>query len=150
MQTSQRKQLPPPPLLLLAAPNQTATKARKIVLEEKGYQVVSVHKKKDALQRLEDQSVSLLIVDFGVDHSSGLELIEQAAEASPDLPSILLVDALQEVSADLTDCRAAMIVSKQAEELAHLIRAVEKLLRRRNPRKRPAAIRRPTQARKIS
>lgn len=149
MQTSQRKQPPPPPLLLLAAPNQTATKARKIVLEEKGYQVVSVHKKKDALQRLEEQQIALLIVDFSVDHSSGLELINQAAEVAPDLPSILLVDMLQEVSADLTDCRAAMVVPKQAEELSNLIRSVEKLLRRRSPRKRPSAIRKPMQSRKL-
>lgn len=119
------------------------------MLEEKGYQVVSLHKAKDTIPRLTDEGVSLLIVDFGLDHSKGLELIDQAADLAPALPTILLVDRIQELSADLTDCRADVVLPKLGDELDQLIRSAEKLLRRRGPRKRPAAISKPAPVRKL-
>jgi len=148
MQLSQRKRPTTPPTILIAAANQAGAKARKMVLEEKGYHVVSAHKSKDALQQLEGEEVSLLIVDFNLEHGKGLELIDQVADLMPTLPTILLADAMQALSEDLTDCRANMVIPKQFDEVSQLLRAVEKLLRRRTPRKRPGSVTKPNTLRK--
>ena len=140
MRTPQPKRLSNSIQILIAAANQAGTKARKLVLEEKGYAVVIASKSKDALQQLEENCPSVLIVDYSLEHGKGLALLDLVCESAPDMPTILLADPLQEIEADLSNCRADVVVAKQFDEIPQLLRSVEKLLRRRLPRKRPGTV----------
>lgn len=127
--------------ILLAGPNQAGTKARKTVLEEKGHQVIVASRLKDALHHAENDAPCMAIVDFSVEHGKGLLLLDSLLEASPNLPTILLADPLQTIEADGSNCRPDLVVAKQFDEVPQLLKAVEKLSRRRVPRKKPVGIR---------
>jgi DNA-binding NtrC family response regulator len=127
--------------ILIAAPNKTGTKARRTVLEEKGYTVAVASKSKDAMEWMAQEQTSLLIVDFSFDHSRGLAFLDEVRAAFPEIPTVLLADPLQEIEADTGNCCVDILVPKQFDEIPQLIRAVEKLQRRRKPRKQPKSIR---------
>jgi CheY-like chemotaxis protein len=141
MQSPDAKRPPNNFNILIAAPNKAGTKARKIVLEETGYTVAVASKSKDAVDSIADGFTSLLIVDFSFEHGTGVAFLDQVRAEYPQLPTVLLADPLQEIEADVNNCCADVLVPKQFDEIPQLLRAVEKLQRRRKPRKQPKTIR---------
>ncbi len=140
MQPPQPKRSAQPHRILLAAASQVGTKARKILLEEKGHEVIVVSKAKDAMLQLESDNLALVIVDFNIEHGKGLDLLTEVCAHPSDLPTILLADPVQGIEVDAATCRPNIIVAKQFDEVTQLLKAVEKLLRRRVPRKRPGSL----------
>lgn len=143
MQVHQPKRPLTPQKILIAAANLAGTKARKMVLEEKGHHVIVASKAKDALQHVENDGLALVIVDFNLEHGKGLALLEEVCAHKSALPTILLAEPVQELELDCASCRPDIVVSKQFDEVAQLLKAVEKLLRRRVPRKRPGNVQKP-------
>ncbi len=143
MQSTRPKRPITPHKILLAAANQAGAKARKTVLEEKGHHVILASKAKDALSHVENDGLALVIVDFNLEHGKGLALLDIVCAHETALPTILLADPLQEIEADCASCRPDIVVAKQFDEVPQLLKAVDKLLRRRVPRKRPMSIQSP-------
>jgi DNA-binding response OmpR family regulator len=130
-----------PTRILLLASHQAGLKARKIVLEEQGYEVIPCSKSKDATAHLAAGSFALLICDYKLDQRTGVDFVREMREAYATLPSILLLTPVEEISVDLAECSADLVVSKKANEVAQLVRSVERLLSRKAPRKKPTSIR---------
>ncbi|MCU0227975.1 MAG: response regulator [Bryobacterales bacterium] len=126
--------------ILLAAANQVGTKARKVLLEEKGHEVLITSKAKDAMHHLEAGGLALVIVDCNLEHGKGLELLQEVCAHASGLPTILLADPVQGLELDGAACQPDIVVAKQFDEVTQLQRAVEKLLRRRVPRKKPGSV----------
>lgn len=139
MPLPQPKRPAQPHRILLAAANQAGTKARKVVLEEKGHEVVMASKAKDALQHLEAGGLAVAVIDFNLEHGKGLELLQEVCTHYGGLPTILLADPVQGIHLDGAACQPDIVVAKQFDEVTQLQRAVEKLLRRRVPRKKPTS-----------
>ncbi|MCW5966448.1 MAG: response regulator [Bryobacterales bacterium] len=146
MQVHQPKRTLAPHKILLAAANQAGTKARKMVLEEKGHHVIVASKAKDALHHMENDGLALVIVDFNLEQGKGLTLLEEVCAHETALPTILLAEPVQEMELDGSSCRPDIVVAKQFDEVAQLLKAVDKLLRRRVPRKRPGNVQKPPTA----
>jgi CheY-like chemotaxis protein len=72
----------------------------------------------------------------------GLELIVCLAKHSPGLPVILLSGLVETLGHNEQNTGAAAVIQKSANEVTHLIRAVNRLLRT-NVHKKPAGSERP-------
>lgn len=103
---------------------------------------------KDAVEHAAENSLGLVIIDFNLEHGKGLSLLDSLCETAPQLPTILLAEPLQEIEVAGAGCRADLVVPKQFDEIPQLLKAVDKLLRRRLPRKMPGTVRKTAPAAK--
>jgi DNA-binding NtrC family response regulator len=69
------------------------------VLEGEGYPVETFASAQDALNRIAEGGVSLLITDVGMPSTSGIELARRALEEDPDLAILVLTGAADAESA---------------------------------------------------
>ena len=103
--------------------------------------MIPCSKTKDATAQLAAGNFALLICDYKLDQRTGVEFVSEMRETYATLPSILLLTPVEEISVDLAECSADLVVSKKANEVAQLVRSVERLLSRKAPRKKPTSIR---------
>ncbi|MDZ7637150.1 MAG: hypothetical protein U5J83_02665 [Bryobacterales bacterium] len=103
--------------------------------------MIACNKVKDAAAHLANDGVALLICEYKLDQQNGVEFLRETREQFATLPTILLLNPLEEMSVDRGSCCADVVVAKQANEVQELVRSVERLLARKAPRKKPAAIR---------
>jgi len=143
MQPTRGKSRKVPARLLLLGTHQAGLKARKIYLEERGHEVIACNKVKDAHTHLAGTDISVLICDYKLDLQNGVEFLRETRAQHASLPTILLLNQVEEISVDRENCCADIVVSKHFNELTFLARGVERLLSRKVPRKKPAAIRKP-------
>jgi hypothetical protein len=76
-----------------------------------------------------------------LDQQNGVEFLRATRESHATLPSILLLTPVEETQVDPASCGADLLVPKRANEVTQLVRGVQRLLTRKAPRKKPAAIR---------
>jgi signal transduction histidine kinase/DNA-binding response OmpR family regulator len=117
--------------ILLVEDDPGVARLERLRLERAGYAVASAASAEEALQRLREQPVSLLVLDQRLASGlSGLDLYEQVKAAGHDLPAIL-VTALQEDGLLLRALRAGVrdFVPKSPEFLDYLAPAVAQVLR---------------------
>jgi CheY-like chemotaxis protein len=62
---------------------------RKLMLQTRGYRVLTCFDPEHALERIRGGGIDLLIADLMMPKMSGAELIARAKEIAPDLPAIL-------------------------------------------------------------
>jgi CheY-like chemotaxis protein len=122
--------------ILMVDDNSLGLDARKSVLEEHGYEVVSVTCPDEALERLSKRHFDLLITDYRMPAMTGVDLIRRARENQNAVAAILLSGFVEPLGLDQKNTGADAVIQKNANELSHLLRAVRSLLR-------PAARRRP-------
>ena len=73
------------------------------MLKEEGYETVLAEHGLDALKKLDDSPVSLVITDVRMPHMNGLELLERLQVDTPELPVIVVT-----AHADVEDAVQAM------------------------------------------
>lgn len=79
-----------PALILLVDDNRDGVMARRSVLEELGYRVVTAGCGSDALQSVEESAFDLVITDYRMSPIDGLELIAKLRKKDFHSPIILL------------------------------------------------------------
>lgn len=121
------------PNILLVDDNKLGLAARKVVLEELGYQITTAGSGPDGLKRFAEIEFELLITDYKMPRMSGVQLIEKVREKSPTLPIILLSGFADTLGLDEENTGADVVIQKSATEVADMVRAVRKLLRPRKP-----------------
>lgn len=119
--------------ILLVDDNSDGILARRTVLEELGYKVVSAGCGSDALQKVEKQSFDLVITDFKMSPMNGLELIGKLREQRFLNPIILLTGFAESLGLKPDNTGADLVIQKSANEVANLVRHTKRLLD--NPRK---------------
>lgn len=150
MQRIKGKTKTPPARIVLLGSHQGGLKARKVFLEEQGHEVLPCSKVKDANTHLAGADISLLICDYKLDQQNGVEFLHEIRERHATLPTILLLNQVEEMSVNREDCRADLIISKHFNELTQLARSVDRLLSRKAPRKKPSNIRKAPPAARAS
>ena len=121
--------------ILLVDDNAYGVEARRSLLEELGYTVVSAHCGLDALEKAQEYNFDLVITDFKMEPMDGLELISKLREQNFTNPIILLTgfaDSLG-LNPDLTG--ANVVIQKSSSEVQNLIRHTKRLLQ---PPRKPA------------
>ena len=121
--------------ILLVDDNKLGLAARKSVLEEMGHSVTTASEGREALDRFTREKFDLVITDYRMPRMNGLELIQKIREADSGAPIILISGYAEALGLTETNTGADAVIAKSAGEVAHLVRAVNRLLRRATPRK---------------
>ena len=124
--------------ILLVDDNANGLAARKSVLEELGYRIVTCTSGADALEQFAASKFDLVVTDYKMPRMDGLELIVGLREIAPDLPVILISGFVDSLGLNEECTGADVVIQKSANEVSHLVRAVARLLRKK-PVKKPAA-----------
>ena len=128
--------------ILLVDDNQHGLIARKTVLEELGYLITPASGALEALEHFSNGAYDLVITDFKMPKMNGKELIECVRKQAPAIPIILLSGFIDALGLDEKSTGADVVIQKSANEVAHLVRSVKRLLTRKPPRK-PAGVEQP-------
>jgi CheY-like chemotaxis protein len=124
-----------PAVILLVDDNRDGVLARRSLLEELGYQVVSAGCGSDAVELVEKQSFDLVITDYKMSPIDGLELIAKLRERNFRSPIILLTGFADALGLRADSTGADIVVQKSANEVANLLRHTKRLL---SPPRKPA------------
>lgn len=125
-----------PALVLLVDDNSHGIVARRNVLEELGYTVISATSGTDALKLVEEHHFELVITDYLMPAMDGVALIAELRHRGFKNPIILLSGVLADLGLTKKTTGADLLVQKSANEIEHLVRGVKRLL---TPPKKPAS-----------
>jgi CheY-like chemotaxis protein len=117
--------------ILLVDDNANGLAARKSVLEELGYSIVTCTSGADALEQftLRDP-FDLVVTDYKMPRMDGLELIGRLRMHTPGLPIVLISGYVDTLGMNEASTGADVVIQKSANEVSHLIRSVNRLLRK--------------------
>lgn len=120
-------------LILLVDDNRDGVIARRSVLEELGYQVVTAGCGSDALRLVEERQLDLVITDYKMSPMDGLELIAQARARGFSKPIILLSGFAETLGLRSETTGADVVIQKSANEVSNLVRHTKRLLTPKKP-----------------
>lgn len=113
--------------------------ARKSVLEELGYQVNTATNVPDALKCFIGGHFDLVVTDYRMPLMNGIELIKNVRKHDEIIPIILVSGFADALGLTKGNTGADFVIQKSANEVAHLVRAVNCLMRKKPRRKPPAS-----------
>jgi CheY-like chemotaxis protein len=125
--------------ILLVDDNANGLAARKSVLEEQGHRIVTCSSSADALDQFTAHTFDLVVTDYKMPRMDGLELIARLRKVTPALPIVLVSGYVDTLGLNEASTGADVVIQKSANEVSHLVRAVNRLLRRKSLPKKPAA-----------
>jgi len=124
--------------ILLVDDNVNGSNARKTVLQEFGHKVGVATSGLEALELFAQQKFDVVVTDFRMPKMDGVELIGRLRKQSPDVLVILVSGFVDALGLSEATTGADAVIQKSANEVTHLVRAVNRLLRK-NPPKKPAS-----------
>jgi two-component system, sensor histidine kinase and response regulator len=128
MRTAPSHRAQAPASILLVDDNVDGVVARRSVLEEFGYNVVSASSGFDGLKTLEQQKVDLVITDYKMSPINGLEFIATLRQRGVRIPVILLSGFSESLGFREDTSGADAVIQKSANEIAQLLRCTKRLL----------------------
>jgi len=117
--------------ILLVDDNKLGLSARKCVLEELGHRISTAANGADALELFANFKFDLVVTDYKMPRMDGLELIRALRKTSPGLPVILISGFVDTLGLSEESTGADVVIQKSANEVAHLVRSVARLLRKK-------------------
>jgi CheY-like chemotaxis protein len=124
--------------ILCVDDNEQALSIRKVMLETRGYRVVSCTGGEEALERFKKGGVDLVLTDLIMPGLDGTKLIEEIKGLSPQTPVILLSGKVKIYD---RDSKADVFLPKGMYAPAELLERIRLLLvRKRGPKRAPAQI----------
>ena len=125
--------------ILLVDDNANGLAARKSVLEELGYSIVTCTSGADALEQFDSRDpFDLVVTDYKMPRMDGLELIGRLRKLTPGLPIVLISGYVDTLGMNEASTGADVVIQKSANEVSHLIRSVNRLLRRKSVKSQTA------------
>jgi CheY-like chemotaxis protein len=125
----------PPATILIVDDNKLGLLARKSVLVELGHRIVTCTEPSEALVLCSTQQFDLIVTDYKMPVMNGAEFITELRARSFTAPVILLSGFSDTLGLNQENTGADAVIQKSANEVSHLIRAVNRLLR--GPSKKP-------------
>jgi CheY-like chemotaxis protein len=123
-------------MILLVDDNAHGLVARRNILEQLGYQVVSASSGHEALYLVEQHHFDVIVTDYRMPAMDGVALITALRKRQFANPIILLSGFLAHLGLTEESTGADLLIQKSSNETDQLVRGVKKLLA--TPRK-PAA-----------
>ena len=133
MRSVSSQRAPSDALILLVDDNRDGVIARRSVLEELGYQVVTACCGLDALHLHEQRNPALVITDYRMSPMDGLELIAHLRQRGFQKPIILLSGFAETLGMRSENTGADVVIQKSSNEVANLVRYTKKLLTPKKP-----------------
>lgn len=125
--------------ILLVDDNLNGSTARKTVLEELGHKVAVTASGAEALEQFSQHKFDLVVTDYRMPKMDGLELIGRLKKQSPDILIILVSGFVDTLGMNEATTGADAVIQKSANEVTHLVRAVNRLLRKKPTKKSVAS-----------
>lgn len=122
-------------LILMVDDNRDGILARRSVLEELGYEVISASCGAEALTLAREHEFDLVVTDYRMAPMDGLELITNLRAIEFHKPIILLSGFVENLGLKPESTGADVVVQKSANEVTNLLRHTKRLL---NPPRKPA------------
>jgi CheY-like chemotaxis protein len=122
--------------------NKLGLAARKAVMEELGYRVISAATPEDALAVCASQKADLIITDYRMPGMNGTEFIRRIRAVGHVQPVIIISGFVDALGLNEDNTGADVVIQKSAHEVSHMVRAVKNLLKR-EPGRKPAGSDRP-------
>ena len=135
MPVRQSSQSTPTSRILLVDDNANGLSARRCVLEELGHKITTATSGTEALEHLAAHRFDLMVTDYRMPKMNGVELIERARKQAPEMAVILLSGFVDGLGLSESNTGADIVIQKSNNEVAHLVRSVGRLLRRKKPNK---------------
>jgi two-component system response regulator CpxR len=128
-----KRRMKPKRTILCVDDNEQSLSIRKVMLETRGYRVVSCSNGAQALERFKQGGVDLVLTDLMMPGIDGGRLIEEIKGLSPETPAILLSSKVRLYS---HDTRADVFLAKGMYGPAELLERIRMLLvRKRGPKR---------------
>jgi CheY-like chemotaxis protein len=121
--------------ILLVDDNVSGSSARKTVLEELGHRIHVAASGADALEQFSQHKYDLVVTDYKMPRMDGLELIGRLRKQTPDIPIVLISGFVDTLGLNEATTGADSVIQKSANEVTHLVRAVNRLLRKKASKK---------------
>lgn len=119
--------------ILCVDDNEQSLSIRKVLLETRGYRVITCTNSEDALRVFEQGGVDLVLTDLVMPGMDGVALIEQVKKLSPSTPTILFSGV---VKAYERDTIADVFLPKGSYAPSELLERIRLLLvRKRGPKR---------------
>ncbi len=134
--------------ILLVDDNANGLKARKMVLEEMGYKIVTATHGRDALEQFTPHAFDVVVTDYKMPYIDGIELIAALRKREPELRIVLISGFADTLGLNEENTDADVVIQKSANEVAHLVRAVSRLMRAKPARKPARAVVGPLKAKR--
>jgi CheY-like chemotaxis protein len=128
--------------ILCVDDNEQSLSIRKVMLETRGYRVVTCTGGEEALERFKQGGVDLVLTDLIMPGLDGSKLIDAVKNISPQTPAILLSGKVRIYD---RDTRADVFLPKGMYAPAELLERIRLLLvRKRGPKRAPQLAERAT------
>jgi CheY-like chemotaxis protein len=121
--------------ILLIDDNRQGLMARKSVLEEQGYSITTSPSGEDGLERFASEDFDLVVTDYKMPRMNGKEVIVAVKKERPGTPVVLISGMVDALGLTEQNTGADVVLAKSSNEVSHLIRAVNRLLRAKTPKK---------------
>lgn len=126
------------PRLLLVDDNRNGLLARKLVLEQNGYDVSASSSPEEALKLFASETFDLVVTDYRMPGMNGTELILQVRALRAGVPVVLVSGMVEVLGLTEQNTGADAVVAKTATELPNMLRAVNRLLKPKAAGRKPA------------
>ena len=136
-----------PSNILLVDDNGHGLIARKAVLEELGYKVLTAKCGEEALELCASRKFDLMVTDFRMPNMDGIELIQKIRNSYPQVRIIMLSGFVEPLGLDEKTTGADVVIAKSSGEVSNLVRSVSRLLSKRVTKKPPASQKNPAKNR---
>lgn len=129
--------------LLLVDDHRAGLAARTSVLTELGYAITTAPSAEVALEKFKAEPFPLVVTDYKLPGMTGVDLIAGIRTVAPETRIILISGFVEALGLTEESTGADTVLTKSANEVTQLIRAVAKLLRRAVAKK-PGSVRKST------
>ena len=110
--------------------NPKGMSARRSVFDEIGYAVTMSTNACQLLEEYPEMEFDLVITDYKMKSMAGVEFINAVRLVKPAMPIVLLSGVVEALGLTEANTGADVVIQKSANEVPHLTRAVNRLLRR--------------------
>jgi len=118
--------------ILLVDDNANGLAARRAVLNELGHNIFTASSGAQALEKFSSQQIDLVVTDYKMPRMDGLELIARLRKLAPALPLVLISGFADTLGLNEESTGADVVIQKSNNEVAHLVRAIGRLLGGKN------------------
>jgi CheY-like chemotaxis protein len=125
------------PRVLLVDDSRNGLMARKSVLEAEGYTVTASNAPDEALALFNAAVFELVVTDYRMPGMNGAELIRAFRQVRPATPIVLVSSMVDVLGLNEQNTGADAVVAKNASEVSHMVRAVNRLLKRHAAPRKP-------------
>jgi len=123
--------------ILLVDDNHDGLLVRKSLLEELGYRVQLAGNGEEGLELYKASKYDVVVTDYRMPRMDGVELIGCIRNRNPNARIILLSGFVEPLGLTEENTGADAVIAKSANEPAHLVRWVKRLINRSTNRKPP-------------